>query len=371
MKRLKSFSKILILIISILFAAQTLVSCGNSRDAVIFASGAFLNKNVQSSFSYKIYKKPSHYRKAFKDKMSEAYEIMQSFIDDDRTIPIPGIVETYTTGKDSNSISFGYVPQGLCKAGDFFLVTAYDGDKERNSVIYVVDFAEKKIISTLTLPNKYHAGGIAFDGERIWVTGATSDKYEGDPFVQYIDYADFEEMIQHPLCRVTKKKISPKVYIKNKPSFLECTNGVLWVGTYVASKNTQRGYMNGYPISSQNGKVKLDTMMYYVISGIDSSAQGAAIYGNYLYVSSSYMGWTSRIKSSFVTMYDIDKLYKGKTQINLSGREIRRIEVPKMNEEIEIDEGILYINYESAYDGWPVPVIRTDRIMAVRRNLWR
>jgi hypothetical protein len=303
--------------------------------------------------------------------MSEAYGIMSAYMDDDRAMPIPGVVETCIKGEKRRSTHDDYVPQGLCRAEQYFLVTAYDGEKENNSVIYVVDTEEQKVVSTLTLPNRYHAGGITFDGERIWLTGATSDKYEGKPFLQYIEYPVFKKVISESLHRITEGEISEKVYIKNKPSFLEYSDGVLWVGTYVASRNTERGFLNGYPVLSDGEKVKLDTMMYYVISGIDSSAQGAAINGSRLYVSSSYMGWTSRVKTSFVTMYDISDVIRGKTHINVSGKEVRRIEVPKMNEEIMIYQGILYINFESAYDGWPAPVIRTDRIIAVRGNLWR
>ncbi len=325
----------------------------------------------QSSFAYKNYMTHSGYRKALKEKMADVDEVMSSYLEDTRTLPIPGILETYTRKNGKKKSSESYIPQGLCRAGQYFLVTAYDADKESNSVVYVIDADKRRVVSTLTLPHKYHAGGIAFDGERIWLTGDTSDNYEGKPFVQYIDYPDFNEMINEPLHEITKGEISGKVYIKNRPSFLECNNGMLWVGTYAGSKGTQQGYINGYPVSSDDGKVRLDTMMYTVISGIDSSAQGAEIYGNYLYVSSSYMGWTSRVKTSFVTMYNITDVIRDGADLNVSGKEVRRVEVPKMNEEILVDQGILYIIFESSYDGWPLPVIRTDRILAVRRNLWR
>lgn len=336
------------------------------------AQGNTENSSLQSSFAYKIYGTHKQYLDALKDKMNNVHTNLSTYIDDDLTIPIPGSIETYSTSKKNSIPSADYVPQGICKANNYMLVTAYDGEKKTNSVIYVVDMDTKLLISTLTLPNRFHAGGITFDGERIWLTGATSDKYKGKPFVQYITYEDFEQMITHQLYRITGKEISDRVYIKNKPSFLDYNKDVLWVGTYTGSKSTHEGYMNGYPITiKKDGKVKLDTMKYYVISGIDSSAQGADIFGNFLYVSSSYMGWTSRVKTSFITMYDISDTTQNGQDMNVENQEIRRLEVPKMNEEILVDQGYLYINFESAYDGWPMPVIRTDRILAVRRNLWR
>jgi hypothetical protein len=53
------------------------------------------------------------------------------------------------------------------------LVTAYDVRKKLNSVIYVIDMNSMELVSTLTMPNMFHAGGIAFDGENIWMTGET------------------------------------------------------------------------------------------------------------------------------------------------------------------------------------------------------
>lgn len=370
---IRRLTAIIILFLLFAGAAAASVVYESGGDPAVYASdhGGVISGGRQSSFAYKKYRDHSLYRKALKDKMSDAYGVLEVYMDDIRTIPIPGIIETFATNRSSHVSSDDYVPQGLCKAGDYFLVTAYDAAKDNNSVIYAVDMNERKLVSTLTLPNKYHAGGIAYDGERIWLTGDTSDKYEGKPFVQYIDYDVFANMVREPLHRITDSEISGKVYIKNKPSFLECNNGVLWVGTYAGSRGTHQGYMNGYPIISGSGRVILDTMMYSVISGIDSSAQGADIFGNYLYVSSSYMGWISEVKTSFVTMYDITDVIRHGEDLDVSEQEIRRVEVPKMNEEILVDQGIMYINFESAYDGWPAPVIRTDRILAVRRNLWR
>ena len=324
----------------------------------------------QSSFAYKRCSTNDMYKMALKSKMRSVHTAIASSINDSLTLPIPGLVKTLTTQNGSENASQDFVPQGICKAGKYWLVTAYDAKKLNNTVIYVVDTTQKKLVSTITLPNTYHAGGIAFDGSNIWLTGDTSDKYKGNPFVQYITFETFKNMIKEPLHEVKRDEISEHVYIKNKPSFLECDNGVLWVGTYIGRKNTAEGYMNGYPITDQPGRNKLNTNFYSVITGIDASSQGADIEGNYLYVSSSFKGTSSGVKSSFVTKYEIGPLKNGKAVLMVSEREITRIEVPKMNEEIIVDGSNIYINFESASETWKRAVINTDRILAVKRSLW-
>ena len=52
-------------------------------------------------------------------------------------------------------------PQGLCKAGDYILISAYDPYEIYNSCIHVVEEATGEYIKTVWLKdNNYHAGGI-------------------------------------------------------------------------------------------------------------------------------------------------------------------------------------------------------------------
>ena len=95
-------------------------------------------------------------------------------------LSFPAALKQYLEQINAIGITFRYTdtgdPQGLCRADRFWLVTAYDADKETNSVIYVIDKENDSLVSTLTLPYRYHSGGIAFDGERIWLTGARAGR---------------------------------------------------------------------------------------------------------------------------------------------------------------------------------------------------
>jgi hypothetical protein len=301
--------------------------------------------------------------------MNNVYSSFSGKMFDDKIMPIPGLIETCVKMDGRSGSSDRYIPQGLCRAGDYMLVTAYDVKKNLNSVIYAIDMNSMQLVTTLTMPNKYHAGGIAFDGENIWMTGDTSDDYKGEPFVQYLPYESFLSHLKLPVSEIKKSELSQRIYIKNKPSFLECDNGILWVGTYIGKKNTSEAYMNGYEIIGEPGDRKLNTIMYSIIAGLDSSAQGADIEGDYLYVSSSYKA-ASPMKTSFITKYNLKKSRTGTGNYHVDRHEMKRVEVPKMNEEIIVDGSTMYINFESGASYWKMVLMSTDRILAVDRSLW-
>ena len=212
-----------------------------------------------SSFDYKYYKDPVMYERALKRTMTDVHDAFDGKTFDEKTMPIPGLIETCIETGGENSSSNQYIPQGMCRAGDYLLITAYDVKKKHNSVIYAVDMNGMTLVSTLTMPNMFHAGGIAFDGENIWMTGETSDKYKGDPFVQYMTYETFLDHLDKPVSEVNESELSRYIFIKNKPSFLEYDNGRLWVGTYAGRKNTAEAYMYGYEIIGEPGNRRLKT----------------------------------------------------------------------------------------------------------------
>ena len=121
------------------------------------------DSDLQSSFEYKKYRSHKTYRSILKIKMPDVYKKITPGMDDDETVPIPGTVTTCAS-TDGSIKTDTYIPQGICSTGAYWLVTAYDANKQYPSVIYVIDSGAKKLVSTVLLPNRYHVGGIAFDG---------------------------------------------------------------------------------------------------------------------------------------------------------------------------------------------------------------
>ena len=139
----------------------------------------------------------------------------------------------------------------------------------------------------------------------------------------------------------------------------------------MGKESTRKGIINGYKIKKKESGPVLNTFMYSVITGVDSSAQGIDIRDNNLYVSSSYAGAIGAVRSSFVTKYNFKEAKKGDKDTNVSEKELKRVEVPKMNEEIIAADGEMIINFEAAADCWKTVVIPTDRLLAVNESLWR
>ena len=89
---------------------------------------------------------------------------------------IPGLETTksYSFKQKKLSIADKMTPQGLTVADKYLLITAYDGDHEHASVIYVLDKSTGKYLKTVQIKGRPHLGGIAYDpiAKNIWITGS-------------------------------------------------------------------------------------------------------------------------------------------------------------------------------------------------------
>lgn len=112
---------------------------------------------------------PSYYKTKKALINSEAWKdipIVKKSANYNKSYIIPGIRSTNVNGFESTSMC----PQGLTFAENYLLISAYDTYNEENSVIYVMDKTSKELLTVIVLPNKTHAGGITYDGENIWIT---------------------------------------------------------------------------------------------------------------------------------------------------------------------------------------------------------
>jgi hypothetical protein len=176
-------------------------------------------------------------------KSSAAYKNFTSFsskLNLTYTNPIPGLINTNVNGSDCSSM----VPQGICFAGNYLLVSAYDSNKQYNSVIYVVsntDPANRKYLTTLVLPNKSHAGGITYDGYNIWVSS--------DSKVGAFKYDKIRVVLASGARSSSISYISTPP-VKTQSSFMTYYDGRLWVGNF---NETSTGMLYGYKINSVSG----------------------------------------------------------------------------------------------------------------------
>ena len=76
------------------------------------------------------------------------------------------------------------------------------------------------------------------------------------------------------------------------------------------------------------------------------------------------------VRSSFITKYDLRSSLDSAGTYYVQGKEISRVEVPKMNEEILVEDGKVFINFESGANEWWYAAMNTDRILAVKEKIW-
>ena len=291
--------------------------------------------------------------KLFKNKKgftnSAAYQKCQDFknkVNYSKAYVIPGISGTNVDGFYSSNMC----PQGLTFAKSYMLLSAYDRKQEENSVLYVLDKTGKKLIVTVALPNKTHAGGITYDGYNIWVT--QSKKVHAIPFSE-IEKAIAANVKTFPVvfkttCELTHAA-STLTYYKNK----------LWIGSYDELKS---GYLGAYTIKDKKGT---PTLCQSALTRIPTRVQGIEFTGNgKLILSRSCQ--TDSSKRGFLHILDVYKpdLSKMSDGTITLGTLQKTWDMPTMNEEIAISGNYLYVSFESA--AFSTAVKRMDRVCAFK-----
>ena len=68
--------------------------------------------------------------------------------------------------------------QGLCFTPDYVIMTAYTEDKNEPGALMVFDRETGDYLVTLGMKKDSHLGGVAFDGENLWVCHSNSNTLE-------------------------------------------------------------------------------------------------------------------------------------------------------------------------------------------------
>lgn len=267
---------------------------------------------------------------------------------------VPGLEYTNVNGKGCDTM----VPQGLCVAGDYILISAYDGielyksnleeriktdinkmlySKEskhniHNSVIYVLSKKDKSYLTTLVLPDFNHVGGLAYDGDYIWVAKGS------DCALSAIKYSTVSNAVKSK-----KDSVSVKYYQTApcgiRASMVTYYNNRLWVGVFNKDSN---GYLKGFDVY-RNSKKKLYLLPYRTIT-LPNKANGvvlASVGGKTQMVVNTSYGRNSASNAYFYTL-NINKDY------SLSDYTLRKkLKLPPMAEEICIDGSRVYNLFES------------------------
>ncbi len=259
-------------------------------------------------------------------------------------------------------LSDGFVPQGFCyaKSLNCFLMSGYMGNHKSASRIYVIDAETKKLIKFVYVKQDYkklssHFGGITSFGADVWISS------EGE--VLRLKIEDIKNAKNEGSVSVFDSFMS-----QNGSDFCFVHSGLLWIGEFyklgkfntniahhikINNKIHNHAMCYGFKISSQNlGGV--EKLVPEKALSVPDMVQGICVFGNKLYVSTSY-----GISKSSLSVYEnvLNKpedshTYFGNKKIPLyiltREKLIHKYVLPSMSEEIEAYSERVFVLFESA-----------------------
>ena len=285
----------------------------------------------------------------------ELRQCSYNFVDD---IEIPGMPSTREKDYVDNYInSSSLCMQGLCFTPDYILMTAYSEEKNVPGALMVFDRQSGEYLVTLGMNKESHLGGIAFDGENLWVCHSNSTTLERISY-QYIQLIANDA----PGYCIDASAISDEYRLKNTPSCITYYGGRIWVASYNKMFHSK---MYSYSYDPET-----DSIAMLGSYNIPSKVQGVAFDSNGSVYLSTSLG---RNKSSYL------KVYNSLLSLNsYPGNPYVKVEMPPCSEEIAIADNNLYILFESASfkyfegtDGKGKSTAPIDKLLAVdMASIW-
>lgn len=294
----------------------------NSRNAANMVLFAKWTREIDNRYNVEMYAYQSFGRGKNQKELKEcSYDFLENVV-------IPGMPSTREQDFRENLItSDAQCLQGLCFTPEYILMTAYAEGTKHNGSLMVFDRISGAYLVTLRMKEESHLGGIAFDGEDIWVCHSNSKTLERIPYAYILDIAG-----EKPCCCVDISGLTDEYKLKNTPSSITCYGGRIWVATHTKFLDSQ---MFSYSYDKTGNQ--LSSVSSY---RIPSKVQGIAFdEDGAVYLSTSY----GRNSSSYLKMYaSLLTLTKNPNQPT------RKVEMPPCAEQIAIADNNIYVVFESA-----------------------
>lgn len=264
---------------------------------------------------------------------------------------IPGLENTELIDGNCNCMT----PQGLCVTEEFVFISAYCnvknykadleknlkyGDNEdkfaaeenhvkHNSVIYILSSESGELLKTLVLPDSNHVGGLASDGENLFVAKST------DKQVSIITSKQIDKAMGSKSMTVSAE-YDVSLDCDCTASFVTYYDGILWVGVFNEKEN---GELNGFTVDG-----KFTALSKIVSVEIHAKANGACFAkvndGMCLAVNSSY----GRKNPSKIYLYSVSDY--GTSDMALNEKD--KYTTPPTVQNSCVYDGRVYYIYESA-----------------------
>lgn len=297
----------------------TEINSGNAANMVLFAKWT---KAIDNHYNVEMYSYNSG--KVISRNNKELKECTYGFLDD---VVIPGMPSTREQDYLDNVItSEAQCMQGLCFTPEFILMTSYAEDGNLGSLM-VFDRVSGEYLVTLGMKKESHLGGIAFDGENVWICHSNSRTLERVPYAYIKKIA-----ADAPGYCIDASALSDEYKLKNSPSCITCYGGRIWVATHTKLFDSE--------MLSYSYDAKDDKLLYLSSYQIPSKVQGVAFdRKGSVYLSTSY----GRNNSSYLKVYaSLLSLTKKPNEPSM------KVEMPPCSEQIAITEDNVYVIFESA-----------------------
>lgn len=245
-------------------------------------------------------------------------------------IETPGNPKTRWTDYQNHYIdSDNQCPQGLCLTKDYVIISTYSAgnDKSTLGALIFYDRRTGEHVKSFGMENGSHLGGIAYDGENLWICHSNTME------IERISY----EFLEH-LIRISKQNFIDisncfsRYPVKNVPSCIAFSDGKLYVASHKIYTSSS---MLTYTYHKEGDYLETGKK-YFIpskVQGVTFDAEGR------VYVSTSY----GRTKSSYLLIYD-----SLETLENFFNAPMLSVEMPPGSEEIVRTKDELYILFETA-----------------------
>ncbi|MCQ2354346.1 MAG: leucine-rich repeat protein [Clostridia bacterium] len=277
-------------------------------------------------------------------------------VDFGKSIVIPGVKATNVNG----TLGTAYAVQGIAFTDEYCVISAYDRNAALNSVLYLIDAESGRYITTVVLPTTAHLGGLAFDGENLWMTVGSSMACLKKSTIKTAANSGND-------CYVVSSFAS-RVDTSGTCSFATYYNGKLWVGEFTDMDTNS--YLYSYTISKKTGSSPSITAVKSSANGgyriqLPDRTQGVTFTSDgKLIVSRSYRASTSA--TDYISQLRVYNM-KGWSSVTSTGTiEKGNAEfvytMPPMAEGIAVRGDNAYLLFESA--AYPSCRYQLDRVCA-------
>ena len=218
-------------------------------------------------------------------------------------------------------------PQGLLFVEKYVVISSYSGIRGELGKIRIYDRYSGELLLSLGMDENSHMGGLAFDGDSIWVCNSSKMALER------ISYSYILQMIHENRGKLIDIRNLVELYrVNNIPSTVTYYDEKLWVATHSVWTNAT---MVSYRYEEEGNRIVLQNSFWIPpkVQGVAFSEKGE------VYLSTSY----GRKSTSYIKKYD--STYAMSKNVNKYNKKIK---LPPCSEGIVYENKRLYILFESA-----------------------